>query len=105
MSLAAPRLFSIRSRPSSPFIVVVAVAVVPDERVVAGAAVHDVVAGVADDAVAAGAAVERVDAVAAVDHVGAVTGRDGVVAGAGVDRHRDRDAGGAGRACRCPRTR
>ena len=75
---------------------VVAVAVVPDQRVVAGVAVHGVVAGVAEDAVAAGAAVERVDARAALDEVGAVTGGDGVVAGAGVDRRRDRRAGGAG---------
>ena len=73
--------------------VVRAVAVVPDQRVVARAGVHDVVARVADEAVAAGAGVERVHALAALDDVARVTGGDGVGAGAGVDGHRQRHAG------------
>ena len=57
-----------------------AVAVVPDERVVAGSAVHRVAALRADEAVVAVAAVERVAGVGAGQHV---------VAGAAVERRGD----------------
>ena len=62
-----------------------AVAVVPDQRVVARAAVHRVVAAVADDAVVAAAAVEDVVALAAEDQVRPVGAVDRVLAGAAVD--------------------
>src|SRR5215207_7434218 len=64
---------------------IAAVAVVPDERVVARTAVHRVGAAVADDAVVAAAAAEDVVGLAAEDQVGPVGAAQRVHAGAAVD--------------------
>ena len=95
-SSAAPRLFSMRSRPSSPFM-----ASLPSPLFHTSVSSPELpfmtsLPGLPRMRSPPAPPLSVSTPVAALDEVGAVTRGDGVVAGTGVDRRRERRAGGAG---------